>query len=94
MGGDEDRLDPRDLDAFRRAIQRFTVRRTKTMLNELIDAEPEAFRNASGDMCRYPSMTQGSIRAMRTSGIAPSRARFKSARGDCEDWQICRRTSR
>jgi superfamily II DNA or RNA helicase len=54
MSGDEEGLDPRDLDAFRKAIQRFTIRRTKSMLNELIDAEPEAFRNAHGAMCRYP----------------------------------------
>ena len=30
---------------LRREIQRFTVRRTKTMFNELVDADPDAYRN-------------------------------------------------
>src|SRR5438552_14780661 len=32
----------------------FTVRHTKAMLNALIDAQPEAFRDERGEMCRYP----------------------------------------
>jgi superfamily II DNA or RNA helicase len=54
LGDEEDGLDPEERDAFRRAIQRFTVRHTKAMLNALIDAQPEAFRDERGQMCRYP----------------------------------------
>lgn len=40
---------------LRREIQRFTVRRTKTMLNALVDREPHAYRHPStGRVCRYP----------------------------------------
>ena len=40
---------------LRAEIQRFTVRRTKTMLNELVDANPEAYKHPmTGRTCRYP----------------------------------------
>ena len=43
-----------ELRALRREIQRFTVRRTKRMLNDLVDRDPEAFKDRSGRPCRYP----------------------------------------
>ncbi len=39
---------------LRREIQRFTVRRTKTVLNELVDRDPDAYRSDAGRVCRYP----------------------------------------
>ena len=39
---------------LQRAIQRFTVRRTKGQLNALIDASPGAYRDADGKPCRFP----------------------------------------
>jgi superfamily II DNA or RNA helicase len=43
---------------LRREIQRFTVRRTKTLLNELVDDDPQAYRHpVTGRVCRYPSHT-------------------------------------
>lgn len=36
------------------AIRRFTVRRTKSDFNGLIDQDPEAYRDAAGRLCRYP----------------------------------------
>jgi hypothetical protein len=39
---------------LRKEIQRFTVRRTKTLLNDMVDQEPEAYLNALGNPCRYP----------------------------------------
>ena len=39
---------------IRAAIQGFTVRRTKKRLNELVDEDPESFRDAFGRQCRYP----------------------------------------
>jgi hypothetical protein len=42
-------------DLLRKEIQRFTVRRTKTVLNELVAREEEAYRHpVSGRVCRYP----------------------------------------
>ena len=41
--------------AVRDQLQRFTVRRTKRMLNELVDREPGAYRDADGRPCRYPT---------------------------------------
>ena len=42
-------------ELIRREIQRFTVRRTKSMLNDLVDREPEAYRNrVTGRISRYP----------------------------------------
>lgn len=44
-----------EVERLRREIQRFTVRRTKTLLNELVDREPDAYIHPeSGRTCRYP----------------------------------------
>jgi hypothetical protein len=43
-----------ELDQLRSAIQRFTVRRTKSQLNQLVDEQPEAYRDNNGRLCRYP----------------------------------------
>lgn len=47
-------LDEEEINLLRAEIQKFTVRRTKRMLNELIDREPEAYRDKSGNPCRFP----------------------------------------
>lgn len=47
-------IQPHELEELRRAIASFTVRRTKTQLNEMVDQEPGAFQNAGGRICRYP----------------------------------------
>lgn len=43
-----------DLEELRREIQKFTVRRTKAMLNTLIDRDPPAYKDKMGRPCRYP----------------------------------------
>ncbi|HWR96671.1 MAG TPA: SNF2-related protein [Arenimonas sp.] len=43
-----------EIDLLRREIQRFTVRRTKRVLNSLIDREPEMYRDKNGRCCRFP----------------------------------------
>ncbi len=44
-----------ELDLLRREIQRFTVRRTKIQLNELVEREPDAYLHPdTGRVCRYP----------------------------------------
>lgn len=50
------RLTDDERDLLRAEIQRFTVRRTKSMLNDLVDAEPEAYRHpVTGRICHYPT---------------------------------------
>lgn len=44
-------------EQIRAAIQRFTVRRTKTMLNALVDHDPDAYRDEVGRICKYPGQT-------------------------------------
>ncbi|MFO7766792.1 MAG: helicase-related protein [Pelovirga sp.] len=39
---------------MQKEIQRFTLRRTKTMLNAMVDQNPHAYRDDYGKMCRYP----------------------------------------
>ncbi|MDH5492600.1 MAG: helicase-related protein, partial [Myxococcales bacterium] len=48
-------LQPEEISELRREVQRFTVRRTKRALNELIDREPEAYLNRLAQPCRYPA---------------------------------------
>ena len=39
---------------LRREIAKFTVRRTKRVLNQLIDKDPAAYTDAKGNRCRFP----------------------------------------
>lgn len=39
---------------MQKEVQRFTLRRTKTMLNAMVDRNPEAYRDDYGKKCRYP----------------------------------------
>ena len=51
----EGMLLPNEVDALRREIQRFTVRRTKAQINEMVDRAPEAFIHPiTARVCRYP----------------------------------------
>ena len=48
-------LNPAEIEQLRSEIQRFTVRRTKSMLNRLVDREPNAYLHPdTGRVCRYP----------------------------------------
>ncbi len=50
-----DGLNDADTAVLRRAIGRFTVRRTKTALNTMVDREPDAYRDPAGRVARYPA---------------------------------------
>ncbi|MBN2428269.1 MAG: helicase [Deltaproteobacteria bacterium] len=39
---------------MQKEVQRFTLRRTKTMLNAMVDENPAAYRDDFGKTCRYP----------------------------------------
>lgn len=47
-------LSRNELQHLQREIQKFTVRRTKAQLTELIDREPNKYRDRNGRVCRYP----------------------------------------
>jgi superfamily II DNA/RNA helicase len=51
----EEKISKGELEKLQKAIQKFTVRRTKTMLNSMIDDNPEQFRDKYGKLCRYPN---------------------------------------
>ena len=44
-----------ELDLLRGEIQKFTVRRTKRMLNERIAEDPDAYTDGKGRPCRFPT---------------------------------------
>ncbi|WP_414519184.1 SNF2-related protein [Nostoc sp. PCC 9305] len=50
----KERMSPQVRERLRGAIQQFTVRRTKTILNRMIDEEPECYKDRFGKQCRYP----------------------------------------
>ena len=53
-GGDQ-ALTASEVELLRREIQRFTVRRTKSLLNALVDRDPDAYAHPeTGRPCRYP----------------------------------------
>lgn len=47
-------LTEREIETLRNEIQRFTVRRTKKVLNGLIEREPEHYVDKDGRQCRFP----------------------------------------
>lgn len=47
-------LTSQETEQLRRELRKFTVRRTKRMLNALIDRELGAYRDKSGRACRFP----------------------------------------
>ncbi|MBW4573787.1 MAG: hypothetical protein KME08_00720 [Aphanothece sp. CMT-3BRIN-NPC111] len=49
-----EQMSPEVRKKLRGAIQQFTVRRTKTMLNRMIDEDPERYKDRFGKLCRYP----------------------------------------
>jgi superfamily II DNA or RNA helicase len=53
-GSVEKNMTPKHVEALRGEIKRFTVRRTKSELNTLVDNSPEAYLDAQGKQCRYP----------------------------------------
>ena len=51
----EGMLLPNEIEDLRREIQRFTVRRTKAHINEMVDRNPDAFMHPiTKRVCRYP----------------------------------------
>ena len=47
-------LTEQEIETLRKEIQRFTVRRTKKVLNGLIEREPEHYVDKDGRQCRFP----------------------------------------
>lgn len=54
-GGISATLAPTVIEDLRREIQRFTLRRTKTQINRLVDRDPGSYQHATAHRtCRYP----------------------------------------
>lgn len=53
-GNLEEKMLPGMRQKLRMAIQQFTVRRTKSMFNQMIDENPEFYQDRFGKTCRYP----------------------------------------
>lgn len=47
-------LSEEEIAQLRAEIAKFTLRRTKRMLNDLIAKEPDLYRDAAGNRCRFP----------------------------------------
>lgn len=47
-------LEDAEIDVLRQEIKRFTVRRTKRLLNRLIEREPDLYVDKNGRRCRFP----------------------------------------
>lgn len=48
-------LSEHEQQVLRKELERFTVRRTKAMFNEMVDREPEKYRDLEDQPCRYPT---------------------------------------
>ena len=47
-------LEEDEIALLRKEIAKFTLRRTKRMLNDLIQKNPDSYRDAKGRLCRFP----------------------------------------
>jgi hypothetical protein len=45
---------PEERKILQKEVQRFTLRRTKSVLNRMVDEEPDAYCDDRGEKCRYP----------------------------------------
>lgn len=70
-----------DEDVLRREIQRFTVRRTKAVLNALVERGPARYADAEGRPCRYP---RHESRTYETGESAPDRELARRIREDAQ----------
>lgn len=81
--GQQALLAPEHREMIRREIQRFTVRRTKSMLNDLVDREPDAYRNRStGRISRYPLQSAHAYPTGETSDDEAIAARIRAISGE------------
>jgi hypothetical protein len=68
-GGFGGALSEGEVEGLRREIQRFTVRRTKTQINAMVDSEPEAYTiPETGRHCRYPAHSACIYKTAETAG--------------------------
>ncbi len=55
-----------DIERLKGFIDQFLVRRTKEDLNNLIDKEPDKYRNKTGNTCRFPKVKDVSYQTKET----------------------------
>jgi hypothetical protein len=71
---------------LQRAIQRFTVRRTKAQLNALIDANPDAYCDADGNAADFPNTAPTFTSAPRRCAIGSWRRNSATAPASFKGW--------
>lgn len=80
--GGQVQLKPHQQEQLRTEIQRFTVRRTKTELNTLVERQPEAYRHpSSGRVCRYPEHDVRTYHTGETASDAELARRIRELAG-------------
>lgn len=66
-----------EVKELRREIAKFTVRRTKRVLNQLIDKEPAAYVDSQGRQCRFPTHTASVYELCESLGDRKKAARIR-----------------
>jgi superfamily II DNA or RNA helicase len=80
--GEDRLLSASELDALRAEIARFTVRRTKVVLNELVEREPAAYAHpVTGRVCRYPGHKARTYDTGETAADARTAVGIRSVTG-------------
>jgi hypothetical protein len=67
---------------MQKEVQRFTLRRTKTMLNAMVDQNPEAYRDDFDKKCRYPEHLSHTYDTEETENDKQIAQRIRSLAGD------------
>jgi len=70
-------LSPEEIAELRREIAKFTVRRTKRVLNQLIDKEPSAYTDSLGRQCRFPTHAARTYSLGEPTGDTRNAARIR-----------------
>ncbi len=67
---------------MQKEVQRFTLRRTKVMLNALVDQHPDAYRDDFGKKCRYPDHRSRTYETEETEGDKQIAIRIREMAGN------------
>jgi len=80
-----------EIAQLRGEIAKFTVRRTKRMLNELIEKNPDAYLDAKGNPCRFPTHKANIYELNETKTDRHNAARIRELAGELHGVMYFRR---
>lgn len=84
-------LSEEEIAQLRGEIAKFTVRRTKRMLNQLIEKDPDAYRDAKGNPCRFPKHEAQIYMLRESEADREKAARIRDLAGDLHGIMYFRR---